>query len=247
MTSDPAATSDHAADAVDDKASNISHDDGHNNDNGTVAEAVAETVDEVADKVDEVVDDNPWLETVARIGWAAKGVVYTLMGLTAFTLGRQEYTSDPASPQGALVQLMQHTGGRAVLGVVGVGLLLYSLWRLLSALLVRDTNAKGWLTRLGYLFSAVFYVTMGFTALRSAMRGVRPKDSNAIEEISTSMLDNAVLRWVLLVAGIVVVGLGVFFIVKQGIQRDFMKQLNFAGHQREQHLIVPLGTLGWIG
>lgn len=216
-------------------------------DDKNVSEVVEETVENVADKVDEVVEENPWVETVARVGWAAKGVVYTLMGLTAFTIGRQDYTSDPASPQGALVQVMQHTGGRVILGVVGIGLLMYTLWRLLSALLIRENDAKAWLTRFGYLFSAVFYLTMGFTALHSAVRGVRPKDSNTIEDISRSMLGNGLLRWVLFVAGVVVVGLGIFFIVKQGIQRDFLKQLSFAGHSKEQRIIEPLGVFGWIG
>ena len=43
--------------------------------------------------------------TLTRFGWIAKGVVYALMGLTAFTIGRQRPTSDDASPEGAVAQL----------------------------------------------------------------------------------------------------------------------------------------------
>ena len=204
--------------------------------------------DDVADEVDEVLEEHPWLASLARVGWAAKGVVYVLMGLTAFAIGRQRYTTDDASPEGALGQFMEHSGGRAILAVVGVGLLLYTCWRLLSVVTERKTDAKAWLTRAGYLFSALFYAVLGFSALRSAIRGVRVEDSNTIERLSKAMLDNGVLRWVLFAAGVVVIGLGIFFIVKQGLQRDFMKQLSFTeAHPEERSLMGPVGTIGWIG
>ena len=61
--------------------------------------------EQVSDKVEEKVEQHPWLEHLARFGWIAKGVVYVLMGLTAFTIGRRRPTSDDASPEGAVGQL----------------------------------------------------------------------------------------------------------------------------------------------
>ena len=47
-----------------------------------------QATDKVSEKTEQTVAEHPWVERVARFGWIAKGVVYGLMGLTAFTIGR---------------------------------------------------------------------------------------------------------------------------------------------------------------
>ncbi|HEX7958198.1 MAG TPA: DUF1206 domain-containing protein, partial [Pyrinomonadaceae bacterium] len=82
---------------------------------------------------------SPWIERLARFGYAAKGVVYVLVGalaaLAAFGGG------GPTDSRGALTQVVRQPYGRALLAVVAAGLAGYALWRLVQGL--RDTEEKG--------------------------------------------------------------------------------------------------------
>ncbi len=137
---------------------------------------------DVADAVEEVVERQPWVETVTRLGWLAKGAVYALMGLTAYTIGRHRPTSDDASPEGALAQVVTNPGGLILLSVLAIGLILYSAWRVLTVLLISGHGPREWAERVGYSFSAAFYALLAFTAIAAVAHGDTPQDSNAIED-----------------------------------------------------------------
>ncbi|PSR01509.1 MAG: hypothetical protein BRD47_05970, partial [Bacteroidetes bacterium QS_8_68_28] len=81
-----------------------------------------------------------WLEPAARIGYTAKGVVYTVIGVlamqAAFGSGGQTTGS-----KGALQQIAGGTFGQVLLAVIGVGLAGYALWRLAMAVL--DPKREG--------------------------------------------------------------------------------------------------------
>jgi hypothetical protein len=203
--------------------------------------------EQVSEKVEEEVEQHPWLEHVARFGWIAKGVVYALMGLTAFTIGRRRPTSDDASPEGAVGQLRSTQFGTALIFALVIGLALYVLWRLLTAALVRGNDVKSWLERVGYLFSAAFYAVLAFTAVTAVMHGDEPKDKNTVERLSAWMLAHPIGRWALLVAGLVVVGIGIFFIIDKGIKGSFLKDLDLGdAPEAERKAIRTAGTVGWI-
>ena len=85
-------------------------------------------VSKVADNVDAAVRERPVIETITQLGWIAKGLVYLLMGATATSIARQRPTDDQASPKGALGQVLDQPGGRVLLGVLAVGLVLYTAW-----------------------------------------------------------------------------------------------------------------------
>jgi hypothetical protein len=202
----------------------------------------------IVDEVHDVVDEQPWVRTVTRLGWAAKGAVYLLMGLTALTVARRRPTDDDASPEGALGQVMENPAGRVLLGVLAVGLVLYVGWRLLSAAWVRGNGLDEWLHRIGYVFSAAFYALLAWTAATSVLRDHRPEDSNAVERISKSLLGSAIGRWVLATLGIVVLVVGVYFVVKKSIKRSFLEELSLGGaSEAERKAITVSGVVGWFG
>ncbi len=202
----------------------------------------------VPETVDDAVDDQPWVKPVASAGWIAKGAVYTLMGLTAFTIGRRKPADDQASPEGAIAQVVSNPAGRFLLGILAVGLFLYAIWRALSAALVRGNDVKDWLHRVGYLFSAAFYFVLAFTAARSVIRDVQPEDSNTVEELSRSMLESSVGRWVLFLVGAVAFAVGLYFIVENGFGKSFLDELNLAkASQQERSAITAVGVIGWVG
>ncbi len=202
----------------------------------------------IADEVEKAVEDRPWITPLFRIGWLAKGAVYILMGLTTLTIGRQQPTADDASPEGVLAQIEGRPAGPVLLAVLGIGLVLYSVWRLISVVLVKGHDVRDWLDRIGFTASAAFYGVLAYTAIRSTIVRDQPEDSNTVEDLSKTMLESGTGRWVLLLAGAVAFTVGVYFVLEQGLRRSFLKDLHFEGASIVERRVVSwTGIVGWIG
>src|SRR5213592_1493146 len=82
----------------------------------------------------------PWIKTAARLGYAAKGIVYVLIGLAAMfvALGRR---GEPEDFSGVLIAVFHQPFGNILLALLAVGLAGYGLWCLIQAAL--DTEKKG--------------------------------------------------------------------------------------------------------
>ena len=109
----------------------------------------------------------PWVERLGRFGYAAKGVVYGIIGGLAAqaAIGPGGATTDT---RGALAWIVQAPFGRFLLGTVAVGLAGYALWRLVqSALDTEDkgTEAGGVLARAGYAVVGVAYAALALSAI----------------------------------------------------------------------------------
>jgi hypothetical protein len=79
------------------------------------------------------------------------------------------------------------------------------------------------------------------------MKDAQPKDKNTVERLSGWMLGHPVGRWTLFVAGLVIIGIGIFFIIDKGIKKSFMKDLSLGdAPEAERKAIRTAGTVGWI-
>jgi hypothetical protein len=131
-----------------------------------MGEAIADRAEEKAARFTR--SARPWIERLARFGYAAKGVVYVLIGSLA-AYGAFKGTGDSATDsRGALTQVVQQPFGRIMLGVVAAGLAGYALWRVVQAL--RDTEDKGtrWkglAVRTGYACIGVVYAGLSFSCV----------------------------------------------------------------------------------
>jgi hypothetical protein len=191
------------------------------------------------------------IEVFTQVGWLAKGTVYVLFGITAVAIARQSAPTDEASPKGALGKLMEAPAGRLLMAVMAAGLLLYSLWRAASVVLIDGDDAHAWGDRIGYSFSALFYVVLGITAARSAWSGSGPDDSNTVEDLSRTMLESDVGRWALGIAGLVTIAVGLYFTVAKGVMRRFASDVRDVtadgGTTGVGTALWVSGIAGWIG
>lgn len=107
------------------------------------------------------------LETFARAGWLARGVVYGLLAFIALTSAGP---SD-ASPQGVFKSVREMPGGPFLLILLAIGLALYGAYRLYGAALDSEgkgQGAKGIAMRVGYAASGSAHFILAWAAVRLA-------------------------------------------------------------------------------
>ncbi|HYG63616.1 MAG TPA: DUF1206 domain-containing protein [Thermoanaerobaculia bacterium] len=109
---------------------------------------------------------SPWVEYLARFGYAARGVVYAFVGFLAFqaAFGMGGQTT---GTRGALSEIAEKS--RILLGFVAVGLIGYALWRFVQAVLDpegKGDEAKGLAKRTMMLASGIVYSSLAVAAVR---------------------------------------------------------------------------------
>lgn len=164
-----------------------------------------------------------WVPPLARLGYAAKGVVYLLVGVIAFRAATA--AGSPQGARGALQSLADEQGGRLMLAAIAIGLLAHVLWRLVQALLDpehRGHDAKGVGLRLFFAVGAVIYGSLALAAWQLAQGR-----SDAGSEGGTwipRLLELPAGRWLVVAAGIGVIGYGIHQLVKAA-RGDVMRRL----------------------
>ncbi|PSB11366.1 hypothetical protein C7B61_06200 [filamentous cyanobacterium CCP1] len=167
------------------------------------------------------VASHPWVEPLARFGYAAKGLVYFIIGLLAAqaAAGPGGRTTDT---EGALQTIMTQPFGQVLLGIVAIGLVGYALWRFVQALLDplhshEETDAKRIVQRLGYAFSGLAYGGLAITAVKliagaaSAASG-NGDTSNAPQDWTALLMDQPFGRWLVGLGGLLTIGLGLSYL-----------------------------------
>lgn len=155
-----------------------------------------------------------WVPPLARLGYAANGVVYLLVGWIAIKAALASGT--PQGSTGALASLTHDRGGHLMLMVVAVGLLAYVIWRLVQALLDPENdgrNAHGAAKRVGHLISGLLYLSLAWTAWQLGHSGKGGSDKGQQVWVS-HLMDKPMGTWLVMLAGVVLAIYGVRQIYK---------------------------------
>lgn len=209
------------------------------------------------ERAEEFAREHPGLVRFARIGWVAKGVVYGLTGVLAFLIGFRGASGQTdsstaegeASQTGALARIADNSAGVALLYVMAAGLVIYALWRLVTVMLPADNDLKGWVTRIGYLVSAVVYLTLAFTAVTIARHPGEPAqgEDGKVESFTRDFMERSGGRVAIFVIGVVVIVIGAVFLYK-AVSATFRSQLLPGSVGPVSHeMLVTLGRIGWVG
>ena len=206
--------------------------------------------------VGRLTSDHPGVVKFGRAGWFAKGVVYLVAGVLALSIAAKSSgwsngatTADnEASPTGALKTIAQMSGGALLMWVLAAGTLLYAAWRVVSALLPGGTDAKAWVMRIGYLVSAVIYITFAVTAISLARSARANPDGNAtVNSISDGVMTHSGGRLVIGVVGAITIAAGLYRLVK-GVRGDVTDELDLSSlSPQRRRWSERLGALGEIG
>lgn len=194
---------------------------------------------------------NPeWVERLAKAGLIAKGIVYCLIGVLAFMAALElgSNSTSSADQTGVFRFIGQQTYGKILLGIVALGLLCYSLWRLIQA--IKDTkhegsDAKGIGKRLSYAFRGLIYGALAFTAAKIAL-GSGSSSSNSKESLTSQILQQPYGQWLV---GIIAVGIAIagFYQLYLAFSDEYKKTVESAGLKSEtESFMIKFGKFGYM-
>lgn len=159
------------------------------------------------------------LTTLTRLGFAARGLIYLVISYLILTTGRAE------DPQGALEYLGQG-GGRILLIVMTLGLFAYGIWRLADAAFDVErhgSDKSGLVQRLGAGASGIIHLLLAWQATK-LIQGTGAASGDGAKEGAQSVLQLPGGGTMLIVAGVVLLGVGLYQLVKAA-KGSYLKHL----------------------
>jgi hypothetical protein len=174
---------------------------------------------------------NPWVERLARFGYAARGVVYAVIGLlavqTAFGNRGSQDLAQQATPQGALQRIAEQS--RLLLVLVAIGLAGYALWRFVQGGLDTENkgkDAKGMVSRAATVGSGVVYAGLALAAARIVTgSGASQSGASGTQGFTADLMSKPFGRWLVVLAGIGVIVAGLFELY-DAYTKKFRRKLN---------------------
>jgi len=188
--------------------------------------------------------NSEWLNRAARLGFLAKGLVYTLIGVLAFQVAMGD--QQRADQKGALQAIASKPGGSVVLWLMVLGFLAYAGWRFSEAAFGRRDETdekKRTAKRLGSAVNGAIYLTFAVLAFRTV--------TSSSSSSSGADITSKVLAWpggqaIVVIAGLVIMVVAVA-LAWRGLKTDFEKHLNTGRMSRTTFTAVRrLGQVGYI-
>ncbi|MDO5710424.1 MAG: DUF1206 domain-containing protein [Micrococcales bacterium] len=168
-------------------------------------------------------NDHPVVRAAARVGYAASGVIHLLIAWIALqvAMGGSKTSADQSS---AMSTIAKAPWGASLLWILVVGFVGLALWQLTEAIGGWHGSGKDAVfSRIKAVSKAVVYVALGWTAATIA----RGKSSNGATQSAQTTGDILALpggKLLVILIGLVVVGVGIYHIVK-GLRKSFLQDL----------------------
>ena len=183
----------------------------------------------------------------AQAGLVARGVLYAMIGVLALQIAFGGGGGQQADQQGALRAIAQGPFGAVLVGLVGVGLAGYALWRLTQFFTEKggpgdDTKDK--LKRVSYIVRAVIYAALSFLAFRIAFGSGGGGGGGSQDATARIMQDVPAGRLLVGLVGLIVIGVACYQ-AYQAFSQDFMDEMQTGQMNRTTRTWVRrIGVIG---
>jgi hypothetical protein len=190
--------------------------------------------------------ESRWIERTARLGLAARGLVYVLIGILAFQIGFVD-RAERADQKGAFQTLAQNGFGKLVLWLVIIGFVGYGLWQATEAIWghrrERD-DRKRTANRVESAAKAVIYLVLAVVALRVVTGS--SKGGQGGEQVTAKLLQLPGGQVLVGLAGLVIVAAAVV-LAWRGLRTKFEEHLNLSElGPRARSAVINLGKVGYL-
>jgi NADH:ubiquinone oxidoreductase subunit 5 (subunit L)/multisubunit Na+/H+ antiporter MnhA subunit len=192
-----------------------------------------------------------WIERLARFGYAAKGVVYAIVGILAFQAAFN-WGGQVSGSKGAFRTIASQPFGKVLLFIVAVGLVGYVVWRFVQALYDPEHNDDGlsnFARRASYVVSGIIYGTLAFTAFRivfSSGSSAAGSGGSSSSQQTATLLSQPFGQWLVGLVGVASAGYG-FYCIYRGIKTKFRRKLKtYEMSPTEQEWAIRIGRFGLI-
>lgn len=190
----------------------------------------------------------PSVKTVrmlARFGCISIGMVYCLVGVLAL-LNLFRITNAEADEEGIMQFVLDLPLGEVMLGIIGVGLAGYIIWRFYEAITDPYEMGNDWksiITRIGIASTGVAYGTIAYAALQE-LRGVNNEDGQ--EQMVAEVLQWDLGPWLIGLAALpALVSAGAQFYY--GASNAFTRRLNTESlSEDKENVVFWLGKIGYF-
>src|SRR5688572_4052839 len=145
----------------------------------------------------------PWVGRVVRLGYFAKGIIYSFIGVLALRLAFGLRGGRLTDPSGVLRTLLSQPFGRMMLAIIGIGIVGYAAYYIFEAatdLRRRGGGRRGWTNRGLTMIKAAVYGAIGIQALLVVFFDRRPVDRT--EQGASAVMQFPLGEWLLIGIGI---------------------------------------------
>jgi Domain of Unknown Function (DUF1206) len=186
-----------------------------------------------------------WTELFGRLGFAAKGALYAIVGVIAIKVAAGQ-GGNPEDQKGALATLADEPFGMVLLVVLALGLTAYALWGLVEVVIgPRDKDGvEDYAERAASVGRAIIYGALAAFAWAIVVGSGGASSSGSESEQTAMILDWPGGVALVTIAGLIVIGIAAY----QGYEaatQGFLDDLELARmSENERRTATLLGTAG---
>jgi hypothetical protein len=189
---------------------------------------------------------NPLMERLTRLGYAVKGFLYMAIGIISIA-GALGKSNTPADQLGAIVAFSKLPYAEPILWIILVGLVAYSLWGVIRAVLDpfhKGTDMEGVLARIGFLVSAATYASFVFPTYQLIIGARGGTGGDATVKLVNQIMNMPMGRWLVGALGLAAIGAGLYQMYL-AIKMDFDKRFKpYALTTDQRRIAIQIGRFG---
>ncbi|WP_406281158.1 DUF1206 domain-containing protein [Embleya sp. NBC_00896] len=197
--------------------------------------------------------DSKVLVGLAKAGLAARGLLYVIVGVIAVRIAFGDRNQE-ADRGGAVEEIGEKPFGEAMLWVLVVALIGMCLWRLVEAVFGQATpDGRKATKRLASLGRAFFYGIVVFSLIRTLTssggekgQGQSGSGNQESKDWTAKALDRTGGRYLVGIAGLVLLGIGVGMAVRYAMRKFREKLMTGEMSPGLRRLVELLGVIGGI-
>ncbi|MFN2439614.1 MAG: DUF1206 domain-containing protein [Chitinophagaceae bacterium] len=191
---------------------------------------------------------SPIIKTIAKIGFIAKGLIYSLIGIlgfmAAFELGRE--AGKDVDKERAFNFIEHLPGGKWLLAIVAFGLFCYVLWRLTQAFLLPgndDSKIKNITKKIRYFLSGLVYLSLAVFAAKMVFQN--QDDSGSQQQVIENLMQTKNGPLLIGLAAVIIAVVGIYQIF-YSFSGKYKKHVSLSSvDPKSRDLLLLSGKIGY--